>query len=924
MKVSTKKIAGITIWAVCASLMLCSCQQTSSSVLPIAPIQEDTRPNEPIQESSYPNGLIQEGTCADGQCTVPETDDSGNQVYAIVSPVGYHNVDMITQADRLDTLDGKKIALVGGSFMAAETFPELKKCILRDYPTATVYMLQEVGSGGPFSVFGQSRQTKLFQEKLRELEIDAVISGNCGCGLCTTKESGSSIAAEYIGIPTVTIGAPSFIAQIHSTGVNRGVPVLRTAEYPGAFASQSSQELLKNTREVIWPQVVKALTDQITQPEISLYANDGKRPYDEIIYYGSYEEVQDFYQANGWSDGLPVVPATDEAVREYLRYTPYQAEDVLGTYALAYRECQVYTVAVNAVMAGVPKEYMPICIAIAQCLEDGEWRRPLASTHGWSPYAWLNGPLARQLGIDHDQGMISEENNKVLGRFIDLVMLNLGGYYVKENRMGTFGYLTPWTFSEDEEACLRVGWEPYHVTQGYELNSSTVTAGSALEWGNNVTPATNDAEQIMKLLAWDITEKQQNGLGNTNPQVYRTVFITEPVASDMAVRYPTKESLEDALIETARRPLWMRTYAHYWANTGSQQFNRRTIEEHYQMLLNTPDESARLTDTPEWLAGFVEDEQIMTIATMSKGQTPLLVTGAADRNKFQVMPGGGYVTYEIKLPDNWNELTIPLGYEPLENFYLDPGSYAVKEPEITAQPQIPNPAKTAMPPSKPSLPDSATPAPVSSCRITAPAALSDGVYRLLPSQSQLTGECRVYYAKGILSYWNGTSSADISLDADSGFGEFTKLLETLTAGCSFSVEKGKVTALILRPPTTPQKTTADLTGLADVDLSGINITVGVNVKKSAEGGAVTPSGTSLLLPAGTDSFSLGLDKAKLSDSGNTEGFLTFNYGLVTISSGARPGSTAKVTAKSSDGEYQLIIITMNADRSLSITYKIVD
>lgn len=929
-----KKAATIIFLTAYTGLILCSCQPAASASLPSeqqheiiftdGAAQGNAKSGGLLQESSNAINLSQDDTCVDGECEIPETDENGNQVYAIVSPVGYNNVDMITQPDRLDTLEGKKIALVGGSFMAAETFAELKKCILRDYPTATVYVLQEVGSGGPFSVFGQSRQTKLFQERLQELKIDAVVSGNCGCGLCTTKESGSSIAAEYIGIPTVTIGAPSFIAQIHSTGVNRGVPVLRTAEYPGAFASQSSEELLENTREVIWPQVVKALTTPITQPEIDLYANDGKRPYDEIIYYGSYEDVQDFYQANGWTDGLPVVPATDEKVREYLRYTPYQASDVLGTYALAYRECQVYTVAVNAVMAGVPREYMPICIAIAQCLEDGEWRRPLASTHGWSPYAWLNGPLARQLGIDHSQGMISEENNKVLGRFIDLSMLNLGGYYVKENRMGTFGYLTPWTFSEDEEACLRVGWEPYHVTQGYDLNSNTVTAGSALEWGNNVTPATNDAEQIMKLLAWDITEKQQNGLGNTNPQVYRTVFITEPVASDMAARYATKASLEDALIETARRPLWMRTYAHYWANTGSQQFDRRTIEQHYQMLLNDSEESAGLTDTPEWLAGFVKDEQIMTIATMLKGQTPLLVTGDSDRNKFQVMPGGGYVTYEIKLPDNWNELTMLLGYEPLESFYLDPASYASKKPSASASAATPAPAKTAAPAYNPSLPASVTPAPAASDKLTVPAALSDGTYRLLSAQSQLTGEGRVYYAKGTLSYWNGNSVSDISLSADSGYGEFAGLLEALTAGCSFSTEKGKVTALTLRPPTTAQKTNADLTGLANVDLSGIKLTVGINSKKSTENGAITPSGTSLLLPAGTDSFSLELDKAKLADSGNTEGFLTFDYGLVTINSASRPGSSAKVTAKSSDGEYQLIIITMNADRSLSVTYKIVE
>ena len=245
MKFLSKKFTRITVWSVCAGLMLCSCQQTTAAVLPEKSLSEETSINKGSVDASQVNELIQESTCVDGQCEVPETDENGNQVYAIVSPVGYHNVDMITQAKRLDTLEGKKIALVGGSFMAAETFAELKKCILRDYPTATVYMLQEVGSGGPFSVFGQSRQTKLFQERLQELEIDAVISGNCGCGLCTTKESGSSIAAEYIGIPTVTIGAPSFIAQIHSTGVNRGVPVLRTAEYPGAFASQSSEELLK-------------------------------------------------------------------------------------------------------------------------------------------------------------------------------------------------------------------------------------------------------------------------------------------------------------------------------------------------------------------------------------------------------------------------------------------------------------------------------------------------------------------------------------------------------------------------------------------------------------------------------------------------------------------------------------------------------
>lgn len=608
--------------------------------------------------------------CVDGVCYVPEQDDEGNQVYAVVSPVGYHDVEMIKQAARLDSLNGKTFALVGGSFMSVTTHNEIKKCIEKEFPDSKVYLFDDIGAAGPFSVFGTTDKTKAFQEKLKQLKVDAVITGNCGCGLCTTKETGNSIAAEYIGIPSVTVAGPTFVSQVHSTGVNRGVPVLRTAEYPGAFASDSRETLQKNAREVLWPQIKKALTEKITKKEIAEYAPEGKRPFDEIIYYGNFEDIQEYFKINNWTDGLPVIPPTDEKIQEYLKFTPYKADEVIGTIAVGYRECTVYTVAANAVMSGIPAEFMPVCVAFAQEMNNGEWRKPLSSTHGWTPFAWLNGPLARQLGIDNQQGMISEANNKALGRFIDLCMLNLGGYYIKENRMGSFGYLTPFTFSEDDKACVEMGWKPYHVQKGYDLNANTITAGSALSWGNNVTPATDNAEKIKDIIAFDITEKQQNGLGNTNPQVYRTLFITEFVAKDLAAKYKTKDSLEDALIESARRPLNLRAYALYWANTGSQQFNRRTFEEELEMLRKDKQEQVAKTPTPDWYKPFITEDEIETIACMNKGETAILVTGDANRNKIQTMPGGGFVTNEIKLPENWNELVAPLGYEPIENFYI--------------------------------------------------------------------------------------------------------------------------------------------------------------------------------------------------------------------------------------------------------------
>lgn len=829
------------------------------------------------QEAVDPDG------CVDGVCTIPGADD-GQQVYAIVSPVGYHDVEMITQASRLDTLEGKTIALVGGSFMADITHAQLRKCLQEAYPTAKICYMQEVGAAGPYSVFGQSAQTKAYQQRLQELGVDAVISGNCGCGLCTTKECGSSIAAEYLGIPSVTVGAPSFLAQIHSTGVNRGVPVLRTAEYPGAFSSHSEQELQKNTRETVFPQVVKALTEPITEEEIARYANDGKRPYDEIVYYGSFDEIQEFVQVNGWSDGLPVVPPTDEKIREYLRFTPYEAGEILGTYALAYRECSVYTVAANAVMAGVPKEFMPICIAFTQCLENGNWRRPLASTHGWSPYAWLNGPLARQLGIDCGQGMISEENNKALGRFIDLAMLNLGGYYVKENRMGTFGYLSAWTFSEDEEACVRVGWQPYHVTKGYDINDNTLTAASALQWGNNVTPATDDPMQIMTLMAWDITEKQQNGLGNTNPQVCRTVFITEDVAQDLAKSYTSKAALETALIETARRPLYMRTYANYWANTGSQQYGEYTFEAYYQKLRNDPAELAAMTETPDWLKGIADSDKLETIATMLPGQTPLLITGDGDRNKFQVMPGGDPVTVQIRLPENWDALVAPMGYAPLDSFRLEQN---VETPDVLPQ------------------------QPAQAQKVELPRELTDGTYRVVPSAAQLTEAGRFLATDGKLHYWayGQRAAKELPLQADG----FSLLVNSLGINCSVTVEKGRVKEVILRPSTVSQKASTDVSALTAQLLDDAAVTFSVNTKQSKTAGGVTPGGTIVTVSASVTRLRLDLGgQAQLSSDG-TAGMATLEKGYLTLNPDTKPGDYVQLGIRQEDGTASLRIIRKTAD-----------
>lgn len=178
--------------------------------------------------------------------TIPATPTASAPVpgYAVVSPVGRTSVEMITQAPRLQSLDGKTIAVVGVSFMTGVTHPEIKRLIKEHYPSAKVLLLDEIGFSGPYPAPGVTRkQNEEFKQKLRDMNVDAVISGNGGCGLCTPKETGSCITAEYLGIPSVIIAGPGFAGQARYTARNNGVPVMRVAEYPGAFASDSEETL---------------------------------------------------------------------------------------------------------------------------------------------------------------------------------------------------------------------------------------------------------------------------------------------------------------------------------------------------------------------------------------------------------------------------------------------------------------------------------------------------------------------------------------------------------------------------------------------------------------------------------------------------------------------------------------------------------
>ncbi|MBQ7046714.1 MAG: hypothetical protein IJN85_03100, partial [Oscillospiraceae bacterium] len=219
-------------------------------------------------------------------------------------------------------------------------------------------------------------------------------------------------------------------------------------------------------------------------------------------------------------------------------------------------------------------------------------------------------------------------------------------------------------------------WNPYHVEKGYDLNTSVVTCGSTLTWGNPIDIGTTDADKAIQLLAWDVTEKQQNGLGNTNPREARMIWLTKDAAVTIAIGCSSKTELKDILVDTARRPLWMRTYAHYWANTGSKIHMNTTFDEHYNDIKsgasteNVEQDFVLETLVPEWLRGIIPFKKIDTTQTIQENSTGFVITGGDISSQAQIMPGGDACSFNVNLPRSWDTLVANDGYSPISDYYL--------------------------------------------------------------------------------------------------------------------------------------------------------------------------------------------------------------------------------------------------------------
>jgi hypothetical protein len=437
--------------------------------------------------------------------------------------------------------------------------------------------------------------------------------------------------AEKVGIPSVVITTTGFTAIARAVAKAEGLTGLRVAEYPGAVGVHPEALVEKNVENVLFDQIVdcllKPVEDDIQESPKSARPDNGAN---EIIYEGTFDEINEYFKSQLWSDELPLVPPTLERVEPFLKHTDHAPDKPIAILPQANLAATPWNIAANGVMAGCRPEHMPLLIAAVEAIADNSYNlNNIGSTWGVLPFLLFNGPAAKALGIENGAQLISKGANPAIGRALGLIIKNIAGYKLGRNYMGTFGYPLNFVLAENEEASP---WEPYHVEHGFKKEESTVTACGTVTWGWPPaiygTADKSAAESALEFLSIEATKKPCLArLAERGPKGFRnmiTILLAPPIAKSLASAGYSKQKIRQHVYENARVPFreleFLLKYGHSEAYTIRDLVDRKIYPQEY---LVKQDELVRVIPSPDVIN--------------------IVVCGDPDRNRAMVL-WGGYVS----------------------------------------------------------------------------------------------------------------------------------------------------------------------------------------------------------------------------------------------------------------------------------------
>lgn len=478
------------------------------------------------------------------------------------------------------------------------------------------------------------------REQLARAQADAAVVAVGACGRCTAGVMRAVAAAEEANLPAVGVVSSGFEAMARSVAKILGDEQPRLAVYPGSIQTDTDETFARKVRDVVLDQVEDALRQGkrgVAVEEVS--AEPQPR---QVVFTGSLDEVEEHFLAQGWSDGLPIVPPTPGRVDRFLAATSDDPCTVLGTLPPELREITITNIAVNGVMAGCRPEYMPVLVAVARCLTDPRFRlEDLTSTFGLEPLIVVSGPVVAALDFNSGTGAmrLGRQANTSIGRFLRLLLRNVGGLRIPPGTSdaGAIGYSFNVVMAEDEPSTCAIGWEPFRVDAGFGRADSTA---SVLLVTNHSAPiytaggsAAEHLETIARILAnaigpWAYTAAVHGGF---NP----LLLLSPSVARSLHEFGVDKDQIRGYLYDQLRI--------------------RADITERYAHQVGRSDFSfATSIDDPVLRAAWVasEDPERLVPMLIDPAWTSIVVGGNPGRNQSRAYVGnlvaGQPVTHRIE------------------------------------------------------------------------------------------------------------------------------------------------------------------------------------------------------------------------------------------------------------------------------------
>jgi hypothetical protein len=295
--------------------------------------------------------------------------------------------------------------------------------------------------------------------------------------------------------PVVALANYGFANDAESASRGKGMPGIRVVPTKVPCESTVIADIEAGIDEA-WNNIINALTKPLTAEEKNPRTGTIETPT-RIIFKGTLEEVNRFFYRRGWTDGLPIVPPTEEAVTEMLTGTDLPPNHLLGKLQSRLGKVIIEKIAINAVMAGALPTYLPVLIAGTINLLESEQGFNGYTTYGfstgsWSPFWIINGPIRNQINVNNSSGAFSPGNiaNATIGRAMGLIIKNIGGVRKGVEDMGVMGNPMKYTMviAENEEESP---WEPLHVELGYKKEESTICLAFPQSYLQHYPPGTD-------------------------------------------------------------------------------------------------------------------------------------------------------------------------------------------------------------------------------------------------------------------------------------------------------------------------------------------------------------------------------------------------------------------------------------------------